>query len=309
MASSLRRFPGRAERFGFPGHMEEGHLMHGHFRTDAAVALIVVGSLSALAAGCGSGSATAERPASIAIVDLFSQDGVEVSDSPTLSTAPRAAWRFADPAPSGLPEATAATRGWTSYGDVTDLTVSDGRLIGETNSDFPILHVSWDDDQGQRDDLHSVEISLSVSAGENLEVTFQDSDTPDVEGVREADWDLDTPIIPGDEIQTYTLANEGGTDTSDIRQIFHSADRRERRPLRNRIGPSPVRQGTARRDSVRRRMAWLVRDLPRVACREDPRDDSHTAVTSGTTVARSVGWHVRRSPRDVSGQYRPGGRG
>ena len=194
--------------------------MHGHFRTDAAASLICLVSLAALAVGCRSGSATADAPASIAIVDLFNQDAVEVSDSPTVAPPPRAAWRFADPAPSGLPEATAATRGWTSYRDVTDLTVSDGRLIGETNSDFPILHVSWDDDQGQRDDLHSVEISLSVSAGENLQVTFQDSDTPDVEGVREADWDLDTPVIPGDELQTYTIANEGGTDTADIRQIF-----------------------------------------------------------------------------------------
>ena len=61
---------------------------------------------------------------------------------------------------------------------------------------------------------------MSVSAGENLQVTFQDSDTPDVERVREADWDLDTPIIPGDELRTYTIANEDGTDTSDIRQIF-----------------------------------------------------------------------------------------
>ena len=61
---------------------------------------------------------------------------------------------------------------------------------------------------------------MSVSAGENLQVTFQDSDTPDVERVREADWDLDTPIILGDELRTYTIANEDGTDTSDIRQIF-----------------------------------------------------------------------------------------
>ena len=195
-------------------------MMYGRFRTNAVVGLMFFVSVAALAAGCGGGFATADAPLSIALVDLFGEDGIEISDSPTLSTPPRAAWRFADPAPPGVPEATATTRGWTSHGDVTGLAVSDGRLGGETTSDFPILHVAWDDDQGSPDDLHSVEISLSVSAGENLRVTFQDSDTPDVDGVRSADWALDTPIIPGDEVRTYTIANDGGTGMSDIRQIF-----------------------------------------------------------------------------------------
>ena len=181
---------------------------------------ILLSFFAAVAAGCGNGSASADGPASIALVDLFGQDGVEVSDSPTLSTPPRAAWRFADPAPLGLPEATATTRGWSNQGDVIDLAVSDGRLVGETSGDFPILHVTWDDDPGAADDLHSVEISLSVSAGENLRVTFQDSDEPDIEDLREADWDLETPIIPGDEVRTYTITNDGGTDTSDVRHIF-----------------------------------------------------------------------------------------
>ena len=55
-------------------------------------------SVAALAAGCGTSSGTADDPPSIPLVDLFGQDGVAVSDSPTLSTPPRAAWRFADPA-------------------------------------------------------------------------------------------------------------------------------------------------------------------------------------------------------------------
>ena len=177
-------------------------------------------SVAALVAACGGGPATVAGPPSIALVDLFGQDGIEVSDSPTLSLPPRAAWRFGDPAPPGVPGATATTMGWTSRGDVTGLVVSEGRLVGETTGDFPILHVTWDDDQGSPDDLHSVEISLSVSAGENLRVTFQGSDTPDVEGVRSADWVLETPIIPGDEVRTYTIANDGGTDTSGVRQIF-----------------------------------------------------------------------------------------
>ena len=189
-------------------------------RTVRLMCLVSGAALTVLAAGCGGGSATPDGPPSMALVDLFGQDGVEVSDSPTLSTPPRAAWRFAEQAPPGLSEASAATWGWTSRGDVTDLALSGGRLVGETDGDFPILHVSWDDDQGSSDDLHSVEVSLSVSAGENLRVTFQDSDTPDIEGVRSADWALETPIIPGDDLHTYTIANDGGTDTSDVRQIF-----------------------------------------------------------------------------------------
>ena len=196
-------------------------MMGGRIRMNAAVGLLMFVSVATLAAGCGEGPATADGPPSIALVDRFGQEGIEVSDSPTLSIAPRAAWRFGDPAPAGLPHATATTLGWTSHGDVTDLSVRDGRLVGETNGDFPILHVTWDDDRGGRpDDLHSVEIRLRVSAGENLHVTFQDSDTLDVEGVRPADWALETPILPGDEVRTYTIANDGGTETSDVRQIF-----------------------------------------------------------------------------------------
>ena len=195
-------------------------MMHGLCRTHAAIGLMCFMPLAGLAAGCGNGSATADRPASIALVDLFGRDGVEVSDSPSISIPPRAAWRFAAPVRSDVPEATAATWGWTGQGGVTDLAVRDGRLVGETNSDFPILHVTWDDDEGAADDLHSIEIRLRVSAGENLRVTFQDSHEPDIEDVRSGDWGLETPIIPGDEVRTYTIANDGGTDTSDVRQIF-----------------------------------------------------------------------------------------
>ena len=192
-------------------------MMHGCCHTNGPKCVVFV---AALAAGCGGGASTTDGSPSMALVDLFGQEGIEVSGSPTLSTPPRAAWRFGDPASDRLPEAAAATLGWTSHGDVAGLAVSDGRLVGETDGDFPILHITWDDDLGSPDDPHSVEISLSVSAGENLEGTFQDADTPDVEEVRAADWALDTPIIPGDEVQTYTIANDGGTGTADIRQIF-----------------------------------------------------------------------------------------
>ena len=194
--------------------MTHGRLYRG-LRTVGQMLFVLV---VALATGCG--SSTSDGPPSIALVDLFSQDGIEVSDSPNLSIPPRAAWRFADPAPPGLPEASATTLGWTGQGDVTGLAVSDGRLVGETNSDFSILHVDWVDTQRNPDALHSVEISLSVSAGENLRLTFQDSDIPDVEGVRSTDWVLETPIIAGDEVRTYTIASEGEINASDIRQIF-----------------------------------------------------------------------------------------
>ena len=191
-------------------------MMYGRFRGNLMCFL----SVAALAVGCGGGSAPVAGSPSIALVDLFGQDGTAVSDSPILLTPPRASWSFADPAPPGLPEATAATWGWTSRGNVTGLALREGRLVGEADGDFPILHVSWDDDLGTPDDLHSVEIRLRVSDGENLRVTFQDSDTPDVAEVRSDDWALETPILPGDEVHTYTIANEGGTDTGDVRQIF-----------------------------------------------------------------------------------------
>ena len=65
-------------------------MMYGRFRANLAVGLMFFVSVAALAAGCGGGFATADGPPSIALVDLFGDDGIEVSDSPTLSTPPRA---------------------------------------------------------------------------------------------------------------------------------------------------------------------------------------------------------------------------
>ena len=59
-------------------------------RTVGLMYLVSGAALTVIAAACGGGSATPDGPPSIPLVDLFGQDGIEVSDSPTLSTPPRA---------------------------------------------------------------------------------------------------------------------------------------------------------------------------------------------------------------------------
>ena len=144
------------------------------------------------------------------LVDLFDQGGTEVVDSPTLTLAPRAAWRFED-----APDGPLGDGGWVNVQDVGNLRVADGRLTGEATSAMPVLRVDWNGSSGADDRRRSVEIELRASAGANLDVDLLDEDdTVDTE-----DWGLNTPIIPGDELRTYSIPNEGNTDASDIRQI------------------------------------------------------------------------------------------
>ena len=170
-------------------------------------ATVAVCGLAVVACG---GDGPADTPPTQRLVDLFDQAGTEVIDSPDLTRAPRAAWRF-----DGGLDAQPAQGGWVSEQDVANLRVADGLLTGEATSAMPVIRVDWDGAAGADDRLRSVEIELRASAGANLEVDLLDEDdTLDTE-----DWGLNTPIIAGDELRTYSIPNEGTTDASDIRQI------------------------------------------------------------------------------------------
>ena len=113
-------------------------------------------ALTALLMGCTGAPETAlTQP----LVDLLSRDDVEVLDSPTARTSPRALWRFdaADPDDDPL-------GGWMDGGGVTELEVRGGLLTGETNAESAIVYVEWHDELERRD-LNAGFIPLCAAKG------------------------------------------------------------------------------------------------------------------------------------------------
>ncbi len=168
---------------------------------------------SVLAIGCADG-VSRDTTSPQRLVDLFDQESTEISGSPQIQAAPRAAWEFDDQSPDDSP-----THGWRSEKGADGLQVVDGRLSGVATDDFPILHVEWVDAGGPDDRLRSVEIELLATAGANLAVRFRDDDDA-LDDLTSGTWPLTTPILPGDEVRSYSITSEGNIEASDIRHVL-----------------------------------------------------------------------------------------
>jgi arylsulfatase A-like enzyme len=141
-------------------------------------------------------------PAVIRLQDAFTE--ATLTGTPdTSAELPRTEWTF---------ESEDAI--WQVGSGVEDLRVEDGRLIGTSTSDFPVVYVERTDsvvDDG--DLLHAVEIRARVSAGTDLQMTVRADAEPNfgnlIRAARIIPWGLTTPLVPGDDFQTYTLSTVG----------------------------------------------------------------------------------------------------
>ena len=174
--------------------------------------------LSALAIGaCGS----APDPIAIPLIDLFTAASVE--GTVQVDPVDRTEWRFDGDGTVVLPEtdyddgddndALSETFGWEAYNDINGLAVQDGRLVG-TTGELPLLHAARPTTLDENGLLHSVEITMRVSEGTRVGVTFNSAEELNEEtllrGIRRAaEPPLFAELEPGDEMQTYTLQNVG----------------------------------------------------------------------------------------------------
>ena len=156
-----------------------------------------------LLVGCG--SPTSEI-LTTRLVDAFGS--AEISGTPEQVTAPeRTEWRFED-----------ADHGWKVANGVASLAVSDGRLQGTSTDDLPIVHVERASGLDETDVLEQVVVRARVSAGSNLAVSFSGSEELNmertVERARDFPWQLSSPLVTGDELQTYTIRTAASARTS-----------------------------------------------------------------------------------------------
>jgi arylsulfatase A-like enzyme len=147
-------------------------------------------------------------PSAIRLVDQFGSVQIE-----NLATAAAPAqpteWRFEDPD---------AADDWKAGSGIEGLVARDGRLRGRSTTEFPVLHVERKSGLDASDLLHEIVIRARISRGANLQIAFRSSETVDVPQIVDRGklfpWALTTPVIPGDEVQTYRIGVSSTTVTS-----------------------------------------------------------------------------------------------
>ena len=167
-------------------------------------------------------------PVSIRLVDMF--EAATVEGSVAIDPVDPTEWRFdgdgtialPDPAEDNEdaeddeeePEDRSATFGWAALNDIEGFDVVDGRLVG-TTGELPLLHaVRPDDLLDENDLLHAVEITMQVSAGTAVGVTFNGGRRLNEERVLRSIRNAPEPPLhaelePGDEFHEYRLENPG----------------------------------------------------------------------------------------------------
>lgn len=166
--------------------------------------------------------APSPEASTIRLVDRFKPDAISGTPTDTPRTLPKTEWRFDGPAPAA--NARAATRGWEAGPGIAGLAVREGRLVGRTTSDLPILHVERTSGLDNLDQLHAVEVRMRASAGSNLALQVDGREKIDLveaqKGARSALGLLTAPIVAANELRTYTLTTALHIGGSGIRHLL-----------------------------------------------------------------------------------------
>ena len=184
---------------------------------------------------------TPPEPIALPLIDMF--DAATVEGTVEIEPIARTEWRFdgegtvelspdsddVDDADDGDDavdtDDLADTFGWEAFNDVDGLMVRDGQLVGRAGK-LAVLHARRPDALDENDLLHSVEISMRVTEGTQVGVSFNRASELDhdnvLRGMRRATQPpMFAELEPSDDLQTYTLQNIGRSfPISTLRHIF-----------------------------------------------------------------------------------------
>ena len=151
------------------------------------------------------------------LVNLF--DPAAVEETVFVDILEPNVWQFDGEGTVEYPDGLEDTFGWTALNGIENLAVSDGLLAGRTG-ETPMLAAKVPAGLGD-DLLHSVEIRMQVSEGENFGVTFVPGDEPSLEAAMAAFGflgrpALQAPLVAGDGFQTYILTLADSTFLTSI---------------------------------------------------------------------------------------------
>lgn len=169
--------------------------------------VVVCVGVAALACACGQGTRRGKEP--IRLVDLYRPEAGSTSATTPAKTVQTTEIQFTSaPNLAAAPKGAKPASPWAAGPGVADLKVREGHLTGRTLAPFPILQIrlSRSDD---RDVLHEVHVRMRASAGANLSILFRNTDEVDLKWETEnapiIPWPLNTPIVAGHEMRTYTM--------------------------------------------------------------------------------------------------------
>jgi arylsulfatase A-like enzyme len=199
-------------------------------RPGACLALALVATI---ASACGRTAAAPDGPRTIRLVDAFDAKLVEGSPGKPAAPAARTEWRFdgapprpASPAPgpAASPAPFPATRGWEAGPGVGGLAIRNGLLVGRTTTDFPVIRIERTTGLENADQLQAVEIRLRVSGGANVSAATRPAPALDIklepDLARRFPWTITTPILAGDQMQTYTITPAAPVSNPRIRFLL-----------------------------------------------------------------------------------------
>ena len=169
-----------------------------------AVLLVLVGTV-----GSCDRARTESIHRTIRLVGLFKPEVVSGTAAATETRLARTEWRFDKVAPSAA--------------DISGAAIREGRFAGRATSDFPMFSVERTSDLDNRDQVHAIEIRMRASAGANVSLTSLPAGTVDfVEAARRArgvPWSMTSPILPGSDLQTYTITPQFPLNMSRLRHL------------------------------------------------------------------------------------------
>ena len=186
------------------------------FRCCRGPALATLGLITL--SGCGGGSSNGV----IRLVDRFGEDAVRNVPTKIAQTESAGSWNFSEL--DGSPDT--AMLGWKAGVGISGLRVEDGRLLGRSTTDFPIIWVDNKDGVDSPDLLHAIEVRLRVGKGANLMATPRGADDLDFKQILkrakplQQPWNFSSPLAAGDEMQTVTIRYAGSTPLANFHKLL-----------------------------------------------------------------------------------------
>lgn len=160
-------------------------------------------------------------PVVIRLADLYRPDVVQGRVAARSQVA-RTEWRFDGAAPRL--EKPSPTWGWTALSGISGLAVRNGRLVGRTTSDLPVLHLQRTSGLEDADPIHAVEVRMRVSAGSALALELDGAPELNVEQMldvmRNLPLDFKTPLMAGHDAKAYSMRPTYPVVNSAARQVL-----------------------------------------------------------------------------------------
>src|SRR5262245_39489408 len=173
-------------------------------------------ALGAVALACSAAPACRKsggaEPLSIRLADLYKPEVVENRQA-AVAAPPRFEWQFQD----------GQAHGWQAGIGISGLAVRDGRLVGRSSTAAPLLAVEVPQ-LPPGDTVHELQVRMRVTDGTQMGAILRGADPIDfpfeAELMRVYPFLLSSPLLPGEEMQTYALHASASVVTSNRRRLM-----------------------------------------------------------------------------------------